>query len=175
MSIVWVVGPPASGPVVSSKSLMTAAALRAYPTLFRVGVSEAVAYRTEFLIWMLTTTLPLALGKLQAMGEIRRVPVNGRLDQQRYKYSAWRPNPLRGFHIAPEEIADFATGRGGEIAVERDCGEPATAASDRTGHGARPAEWRAHPRAQVFERNAGGQADCYGRPGMCDLLQQFAD
>ncbi len=53
----------------------------------------------------LTTTLPLALGKLQAMGEIRRVPVNGRLDQQRYKYVAWRPNPLRGFRMTPEEIS----------------------------------------------------------------------
>src|SRR6185436_3455707 len=34
----------------------------------------------------LTTTLPIALGRLQARGEIRRVPTNGRLDQQRYKY-----------------------------------------------------------------------------------------
>ena len=33
------------------------------------------------------------------------MPVNGRLDQQRYKYAAWRPNPLRGFHMAPEEVA----------------------------------------------------------------------
>jgi hypothetical protein len=33
-----------------------------------------------------TTTLPAALGLLQAAGEIRRVPVNGRLDQQRYAY-----------------------------------------------------------------------------------------
>lgn len=32
----------------------------------------------------MTTTLPLGLGKLQSMGQIRRVPVNGRLDQQRY-------------------------------------------------------------------------------------------
>jgi hypothetical protein len=43
------------------------------------------------------TTLPLALGELQASGEIRRVPVNGRLDQQRYRYILWRPNPLAGF------------------------------------------------------------------------------
>ncbi|MFI9104652.1 DNA glycosylase AlkZ-like family protein [Streptomyces fildesensis] len=35
------------------------------------------------------TTLPLALGLLQARGAIRRVPVNGRLDQQRYGYVAW--------------------------------------------------------------------------------------
>jgi hypothetical protein len=40
------------------------------------------------------TTLPLALGKLQASGDIRRVPVGGRLDQQRYKYIRWTPNPL---------------------------------------------------------------------------------
>lgn len=44
-----------------------------------------------------TTTLPLALGRLQARGEIRRVPVNGRLDQQRYKYARWRPNPLAAY------------------------------------------------------------------------------
>jgi len=42
----------------------------------------------------LSTTLPVALGKLQVEGEIRRVPINGRLDQQRYRYALWRPNPL---------------------------------------------------------------------------------
>lgn len=36
-----------------------------------------------------STTLPAALGLLQADGRIRRVPVNGRLDQQRYSYVAW--------------------------------------------------------------------------------------
>ncbi len=36
-----------------------------------------------------TTTLPAALGLLQAAGEIRRVPTNGRLDQQRYAYVRW--------------------------------------------------------------------------------------
>jgi hypothetical protein len=54
----------------------------------------------------LTTTLPVALGRLQAMGEIRRVPVNGRLDQQRYKYVAWQPNPLKGFKMSAEEVAE---------------------------------------------------------------------
>jgi hypothetical protein len=52
-----------------------------------------------------STTLPLALGKLQALGEIRRVPINGRLDQQRYKYAAWRPNPLRGFKLSEGQCA----------------------------------------------------------------------
>lgn len=51
----------------------------------------------------LTTTLPVALGKLQAEGEIRRVPTNGRLDQQRYRYAVWRPNPLAGFKPSAEE------------------------------------------------------------------------
>ena len=52
----------------------------------------------------LTTTLPLALGKLQSSGDIRRVPVNGRLDQQRYKYVAWKPNPLANFKLSSEEV-----------------------------------------------------------------------
>jgi len=53
----------------------------------------------------LTTTLPLALGKLQLTGEIRRTPVNGRLDQQRYRYCAWPRNPLEGSSAPPEEVA----------------------------------------------------------------------
>jgi Winged helix DNA-binding domain len=51
-----------------------------------------------------TTTLPLALGELQASGDIRRVPANGRFDQQRYQYALWRPNPLRGFKLSTEEV-----------------------------------------------------------------------
>ncbi|MFD6067802.1 DNA glycosylase AlkZ-like family protein [Amycolatopsis lurida] len=43
-----------------------------------------------------TTTLPLALGLLQARGDIRRVPVDGRLDQQRYGYVRWTPSPRGG-------------------------------------------------------------------------------
>ena len=43
-----------------------------------------------------STTLPTALGLLQADGRIRRVPVNGRLDQQRYAYTSWMlpPSPI---------------------------------------------------------------------------------
>ncbi|MEZ0066235.1 hypothetical protein ABIA32_002245 [Streptacidiphilus sp. MAP12-20] len=46
------------------------------------------------------TTLPLALGLLQASGEIRRVPVNGRLDQQRYGYVRWHETQVT--HGDPE-------------------------------------------------------------------------
>ncbi len=45
----------------------------------------------------LTTTLPVALGLLQSAGEIRRIPVNGRIDQQRYRYAAWKCNVSGSF------------------------------------------------------------------------------
>jgi hypothetical protein len=45
----------------------------------------------------LTTTLPLALGLLQTEGRIRRVPINGRIDQQRYKYTLWNIDPKGSF------------------------------------------------------------------------------
>jgi hypothetical protein len=53
----------------------------------------------------LTTTLPLALGRLQTLGEIRRIPMNGRLDQQRYKYTLWKPNPLASYRSDRDEAA----------------------------------------------------------------------
>jgi ABC-2 type transport system permease protein len=36
-------------------------ALRAAPTMLKVGMAETVAYRFEFVVWMLTTTLPLIM------------------------------------------------------------------------------------------------------------------
>lgn len=53
----------------------------------------------------LTTTLPIALGRLQVAGEIRRVPTNGRLDQQRYRYTLWRPNPKAALKLSAEEAS----------------------------------------------------------------------
>jgi hypothetical protein len=50
-----------------------------------------------------STTLPLALGRLQEEGQIHRIPTNGRLDQQRYRYALWKPNPLSGYKPSPEE------------------------------------------------------------------------
>ncbi|MCW2642322.1 MAG: hypothetical protein JWP76_4628 [Dactylosporangium sp.] len=53
-----------------------------------------------------STTLPAALGLLQAAGEIRRVPVNGRLDQQRYGYVRWSaPRTGRDDEAARAELA----------------------------------------------------------------------
>ena len=51
----------------------------------------------------LSTTLPLALGRLQAQGETRRVSMNGRLDQQRFRYATWKPSPLAKFKLSDEE------------------------------------------------------------------------
>lgn len=51
----------------------------------------------------LTTTLPLALGRLQTLGEIRRQPLSGRLDQQRYAYARWHDSPLVGFALDEAE------------------------------------------------------------------------
>lgn len=57
----------------------------------------------------LTTTLPLALGRLQSAGQIRRVPVNGRIDQERYRYVLWRPSPLEGYGLSrPEAFIELA-------------------------------------------------------------------
>lgn len=51
----------------------------------------------------LAGTMPLALGRLQAEGEIRRIPANGRLDQQRYRYALWRPGPFHRARPSPAE------------------------------------------------------------------------
>ena len=51
----------------------------------------------------LATTLPVALGRLQAAGEIRRIPTNGRLDQQRYRYVLWQNSPRVHFKLSAEE------------------------------------------------------------------------
>ncbi|MGW3040476.1 DNA glycosylase AlkZ-like family protein [Kitasatospora sp. NPDC001159] len=66
------------------------------PTTIREAVGDAVrplgeAGRKRGV----ATTLPFALGLMQSRGRIRRVPVNGRLDQQRYSYVGW-DQPVRG-------------------------------------------------------------------------------
>ncbi len=51
----------------------------------------------------MATTLPVALGRLQEEGRIRRISTNGRLDQQRYRYTLWTPNPLASSSLSLEE------------------------------------------------------------------------
>jgi ABC-2 type transport system permease protein len=55
---------------------------RAYPSLLRIGLAEAVAYRAEFFVWLLATTMPLVmLAIMTAMA--REAPV-GRFDQRSF-------------------------------------------------------------------------------------------
>jgi ABC-2 type transport system permease protein len=57
-------------------------AARAYPALLRVGFAEAVAYRAEMLVWMLTTTMPLvSLALWSAVADAAPV---GRFTQSRF-------------------------------------------------------------------------------------------
>ena len=58
----------------------------------------------------LTTTLPVALGRLQTAGRIRRVPLNGRLDNERYAYAVWETAPqpvLRADALAAQAAKYF--------------------------------------------------------------------
>lgn len=57
-------------------------AARAYPTLLRVGLAGAIAYRAEMLVWMLTTTMPLVSLALWA-AVAAEGPVGG-FTQQRF-------------------------------------------------------------------------------------------
>jgi hypothetical protein len=81
----------------------------------------------------LTTTLPVALGLLQAAGEIRRVPVNGRIDQQRYKYAAWKCAPSGSFTdlarryfcwIGPATVEEFQAFAGLGVKAAKAAVEP---------------------------------------------------
>ncbi|MBP7149700.1 MAG: ABC-2 family transporter protein [Acidobacteria bacterium] len=56
--------------------------VRALPTLFRIGFAEAVAYRAEFLIWILSTTMPLIMLALWS-AVAREAPV-GRFGQAEF-------------------------------------------------------------------------------------------
>lgn len=54
--------------------------LRAIPTLLKVGFAEAVAYRAEFVVWLLSTNMPLVMLALWS-AVARDAPV-GRFGQQ---------------------------------------------------------------------------------------------
>lgn len=49
------------------------------------------------------STLPVALSHLQRAGKIRRISTDGRLDHERYRYTAWDPSPLEGVDLDATE------------------------------------------------------------------------
>lgn len=55
-----------------------------------------------------STTLPLALGLLQARGQIFKIAVNGRFDEQRFGYRRWSPSPLAAPLDADSALATLA-------------------------------------------------------------------
>jgi ABC-2 type transport system permease protein len=57
-------------------------AVRALPTLFRVGLAEIVAYRAEFLVWILTTNMPLVM--LAIWHAVAADGPVGRFDQRQF-------------------------------------------------------------------------------------------
>ncbi len=56
--------------------------LKIYPTLLRIGFAEAVAYRAEFLVWMLSMTLPLVM--LAIWSAVAREGAVGGFDTDRF-------------------------------------------------------------------------------------------
>jgi len=59
-----------------------ASTVRALPALFRIGFAQAVAYRAEFLVWVLSTTMPLIMLALWS-AVARDAPV-GRFGQREF-------------------------------------------------------------------------------------------
>jgi len=57
-------------------------ALKAYPTLLRIGLSEAIAYRAEFVVWMLSMTMPLVM--LALMSAMAHEAPLGRFNAQTF-------------------------------------------------------------------------------------------
>ncbi len=58
------------------------ASVRALPTLLRIGVSEAVAYRAEMLVWVAATTMPLVM--LALWHAVARTAPVGRFGGQQF-------------------------------------------------------------------------------------------
>jgi hypothetical protein len=71
----------------------------------------------------LTTTLPLALSLLQTEGRIRRRPVNGRFDAQRYTYEVWSPplDALPAEDVAIETCVRCMFGWAGAATIRNVC------------------------------------------------------
>jgi ABC-2 type transport system permease protein len=56
--------------------------VKAFPTLLRIGVAEVVAYRAEFLVWILTTNMPLVM--LALWHAVAADGPVGRFDQKQF-------------------------------------------------------------------------------------------
>jgi len=85
--------------------------LRAYPTLLRVGFAEVVAYRAEFLVWILTTNMPFVM--LAIWHAVAVDGPLGRFDQSRfvaYYLGAWVVRLLTSTWVVWEMSMDIRNG-----------------------------------------------------------------
>jgi ABC-2 type transport system permease protein len=85
--------------------------LRAVPTLLKVGFAEAVAYRAEFLVWLLSTNMPLVMLALWT-AVAREAPV-GRFAQRdfvAYYLAALVVRQLTGAWVVWELNAEIRQG-----------------------------------------------------------------
>src|SRR5215831_15107267 len=80
-----------------------AKSVRALPTLFKVGFLEAVAYRAELLVWVLSTTMPLIMLALWS-AVAREAPVGrfGQMDFVAYFLATFIVRQLTGAWVAWE-------------------------------------------------------------------------
>ena len=86
-------------------------AIRAYPTLLRVGLSEAVAYRAELVVWVLTTTMPLvSLALWSAVAEEAPVGRVGARDFVAYFLATLVVRQLTGTWLIWEMNGDIRSG-----------------------------------------------------------------
>jgi ABC-2 type transport system permease protein len=88
-----------------------ASTTRALPTLMRVGFAEAVAYRAEMLVWILSTTMPLIMLALWS-AVAAEAPV-GRFDQQdfvAYFLATFIVRQLTGAWVAWQMSFEVRTG-----------------------------------------------------------------
>lgn len=85
--------------------------LRALPTLLKVGFAEAVAYRAEFLVWILSTNMPLVMLALWT-AVAREAPVGrfGQRDFVAYYLAALVVRQLTGAWVVWELNAEIRQG-----------------------------------------------------------------
>ena len=65
---------------------------------------KVTSYGADGKKYGITTDLPGVLQRLQKEGKIRRIPLDGRLDNERYAYTLWEPSPLQGFSLSKAQI-----------------------------------------------------------------------
>lgn len=85
--------------------------LRAYPTLLRVGFADAVAYRVEFIIWILTTNMPLVmLALMRAVARDAPIGNFGTTQLTAYYLTTLLVRLLTGCWVGYELVMDIRQG-----------------------------------------------------------------